>query len=66
VAQDGAEVARIVNDLTPSTAARIGTAARARALAVHTYARRARDVSALFDGMLGGGETRSAAQEQSP
>lgn len=48
VARDGAEVARLLQDLTPERAKRIGAAARARILAGHTYARRASQVDALL------------------
>jgi spore maturation protein CgeB len=41
VARDGAEVARIVRDLSDTEARRIGAAARERVLAQHTYAHRA-------------------------
>lgn len=41
VARDGAEVARILKDLTPERAREIGQAAKARVLASHTYAHRA-------------------------
>ena len=41
VARDGAEVAAHLAGLTPARAREIGQAARRRALAEHTYARRA-------------------------
>lgn len=50
VARDGDEVAGLLRDLTPSRARRIGEAARRRLLSAHTYAHRARHVSALLDG----------------
>lgn len=48
VARDGEEVARHVRDLTADRARAIGAAARARILAHHTYARRARDVEVFL------------------
>lgn len=50
VARDGDEVARIVERLEPARARRIGEAARARIASEHTYAKRAREVSALLEG----------------
>jgi spore maturation protein CgeB len=50
VARDGGEVAEHVNALSADTAHRIGAAARSRTLASHTYAHRAEQVSALFQG----------------
>jgi spore maturation protein CgeB len=49
VAQGGAEVAELLESLTPEVAQRIGVAARERLLAEHTYAERA----ALVEGVLG-------------
>jgi len=48
VARDGAEVAALLDALEPERAAAIGTAARARVLAEHTYARRALDVEQVL------------------
>jgi spore maturation protein CgeB len=48
VARDGAEVARLLQDLTTERAMAIGQAARARVLAEHTYARRGAAVDALL------------------
>jgi spore maturation protein CgeB len=48
VAKDGAEVASILRALTPERALAIGLSARARVLAQHTYAQRARQVEGLF------------------
>ena len=48
VAADGAEVARWVRDVTDEQARAIGQAARARALASHTYDRRAELLDALL------------------
>ncbi len=48
VAEDGAEVAAILRDLTPAKARRVGAAALARARADHTYAARAKRVDALL------------------
>jgi spore maturation protein CgeB len=50
VADDGEGVARIVRELRPALAARIGAAARARVLAEHTYAARGRQVASIFGG----------------
>ncbi|HVV51842.1 MAG TPA: glycosyltransferase [Polyangia bacterium] len=48
VARDGGEVAQILAALTPARAAAIGEAARRRALAEHTYDRRATLVEAVL------------------
>ncbi len=48
VAGDGAEVAALVDALTPQRARRIGGRARARVLAEHTYAHRAAQVEELL------------------
>jgi spore maturation protein CgeB len=48
VARDGAEVARLLHDLTPERARAVGEAARRRILAEHTYARRGAAVDALL------------------
>lgn len=58
VARDGQDVAEMLATLTREEARRIGTAARRRILAEHTYARRAKEVIALFD--------RLAQQELQP
>lgn len=50
VAHDGEEVARLLRDLTNADAAAIGLAARARILATHTYAHRAREVERVLAG----------------
>lgn len=50
VARDGEDVARHVRDLTSSDAAAIGLAARARVLAGHTYAHRAREIERVLAG----------------
>ncbi len=50
VARDGDEVARHLRDLTNADAAAIGLAARARVLAGHTYAHRAREVERVLAG----------------
>jgi len=54
VAQDGADVARHVHELTadPERARRIGDAARQRVLAQHTYAHRAAEVEARLFAIL--------------
>jgi spore maturation protein CgeB len=51
VARDGAAVAECLDRLTPDAARRMGDAARARILAHHTYAHRARQVAALLGAM---------------
>lgn len=48
VARDGQDVAEHLSALTPERARAIGEAARQRALAEHTYARRAAEVSAIL------------------
>lgn len=50
VAPDGAAVAEYVRGLTPERARAIGAAAYRRALAEHTYARRARQVESVLEG----------------
>lgn len=52
VARSGGEVAEIMKMLTPERAAAIGEAAYRRALAEHTYERRAMQVDALLAGRL--------------
>jgi len=49
VAQNGVEVAAIVADLDEKRALRIGSAARKRVLAEHTYRRRAVEVERVLD-----------------
>lgn len=49
-ARDGAEVAALLDELTPARARTIGEAARRRAVAEHTYDRRARLVESLLEG----------------
>ncbi|HTI87402.1 MAG TPA: glycosyltransferase [Alphaproteobacteria bacterium] len=51
VARDGRAVAECLDRLTPEGARRMGHAARARVLARHTYAHRARQVAALLGAM---------------
>ena len=51
VAHDGAEVAAHVEALDPARARRIGTAARERILAEHTYRHRAEQVDAILAGV---------------
>jgi spore maturation protein CgeB len=53
VAQNGPEVAEQLARLDPMEARRIGEAARARALAEHTYAQRVRLVEDTLAGRLG-------------
>lgn len=48
VAHDGAEVADLLQDLTPERAQAVGAAARERVLAQHCYSHRARQTDALF------------------
>lgn len=50
VARDGAEVAELLNALSPQEARKIGQAAYRRVLADHTYAHRARQVDAVLSG----------------
>ena len=50
VAHDGAQVAALVDDLDPARARSVGTAARARVLAHHTYAHRAEQVETILAG----------------
>jgi len=59
VARDGEDVARYVRDLDPVRAREIGAAARARILAHHTYAQRAK----LVDSIL---VTNAPAMEAAP
>jgi spore maturation protein CgeB len=49
LASDGAQVATILRELEPDRAAAIGAAARARAIAEHTYTQRAATVEAALD-----------------
>jgi spore maturation protein CgeB len=51
VAASGAEVAELLDDLTPERAREIGHAARARVLAEHTYAHRAEQLDAILGGV---------------
>ena len=50
VARDGAEVAALVDELTPARAREIGAAALQRVLNEHTYAHRARQVDSILTG----------------
>ncbi len=50
LADDGAQVAELVAALRPEDARRIGSAARRRVLADHTYAHRAQEVETVLDG----------------
>ena len=52
VARNSEDVARHVHDLRPEAARAIGEAARRRVLASHTYAHRAAQVAALFEGRM--------------
>jgi spore maturation protein CgeB len=52
VAHDGAEVAALLEELTPARARALGTRARRRVLAEHTYARRAEQVESLLQRVL--------------
>jgi spore maturation protein CgeB len=56
VASDGAEVAEILNGLTPERAREIAGAARKRILAQHTYAHRGREVDAILNELTAQGE----------
>jgi spore maturation protein CgeB len=53
VTQNGADVAQIVEDLSPERARRIGEAARARVLADHTYSQRGAFVEAALLDIVG-------------
>jgi spore maturation protein CgeB len=55
VARDGGEVVEHLRSLTPEKARTIGTAARARVLAEHTYAHRADRLNALLDARVASG-----------
>jgi spore maturation protein CgeB len=48
VAADGADVERLLRDLTPARARSLGAAARLRVLGEHTYAHRALEVEAAL------------------
>jgi spore maturation protein CgeB len=48
VCRNGEEVAATITSLTPERASEIGSAARRRILAEHTYAHRARQVDAIL------------------
>jgi spore maturation protein CgeB len=61
VARDGRDVAEQLAALTPLRAREIGTAARRRVLADHTYAQRAEEADALFRQALAARRERSAA-----
>ena len=52
VAEDGAEVAALVEQLDPARARAIGEAGRRRVLAEHTYAHRAVEVERLLEAEL--------------
>jgi spore maturation protein CgeB len=52
VASSGAQVAELVESLTPAASARIGDAARRRLLLEHTYAHRAAQVERILAGGL--------------
>jgi spore maturation protein CgeB len=51
VAEDGAEVAALLDQLDPERARAIGEAALERVLAAHTYDRRAEQVEAILEGV---------------
>jgi spore maturation protein CgeB len=56
LAENGEAVAILMAKLTTPEARRIGTAARSRILAEHTYAHRARQVMSVLDGLIGKSE----------
>jgi spore maturation protein CgeB len=56
LAENGEAVAILMAKLTTPEARRIGTAARSRILAEHTYAHRARQVMSVLDGIIGKSE----------
>jgi len=60
VARDGAQVAALLAGLTPERARAIGGAARQRALAEHTYDRRAGRVEEVLDDLLAAPRQRRA------
>jgi len=60
VAHDGAEVARVLGELTPERARAIGQAAYRRAHAEHTYAHRAEEVERVLEGREAAGRERGA------
>jgi spore maturation protein CgeB len=61
VARDGQDVAEHLKSLTPARARTIGEAARQRALAEHTYARRAAEVDQLLKREMAAKRERSLA-----
>ncbi len=61
VARDGAEVAALLDGLTPARSRAIGNAARSRILAEHTYARRGAQVDALLAEIAARCASRNAA-----
>lgn len=61
VARDGQDVAALLQGLTSQRAGTIGDAARARVLAEHTYARRAREADALLRALVAQRRGRAAA-----
>ena len=54
VARDGTDVVQLLQSLTPVRARSIGSAARARALADHAYAKRAAEVDVILRNALAG------------
>jgi spore maturation protein CgeB len=63
VAEDGAALARIVDQLSPERARAVGLAARARVLAEHTYDHRAREVERVLDALAAGRTGASVEME---
>lgn len=63
VAQNGEEVAELLAALPPERAQAIGQAARARALAEHTYAHRAAEVEALLENTQSTRKSAAAREE---
>lgn len=61
VARDGAEVAALLEDLTPARAREIGARARARVLAEHTYDKRAKMLARLLEAALRAKRAMAAA-----
>ena len=64
VAQDGGEVAHLLQALGPEQARRIGRAARARVLAEHTYRHRAEQVVKILDAEIGAASAAMKASKQ--
>lgn len=64
LARDGNEVVHLLDGLTPERAHAVGSAARRRILAHHTYAHRAREVDAVLSGLGPTHAPRSTLQQE--